>query len=44
MAKIFNTISHLGPALCLLVIVILVTNEKPQVILTLVQTYYYNVH
>ena len=33
--KIFNTISHLGPALCLLVIVIFVTNEKPQMNLTL---------
>ena len=36
MVKIFNTISHLGPALCLLVIVILVTNEEPQMNLTLV--------
>ena len=35
--KIFNTISHLGPALCLLVIVIFVTNEKPQINLTLVR-------
>ena len=33
--KIFNTISHLGPALCLLVIVIFATNEKPHMNLTL---------
>ena len=37
--KIFNTISHLGPALCLLVIVIFVTNEKPQMNLTLVRIF-----
>ena len=36
MFQIFNTISHLGPALCLLVIVLFVTNEKPQMTLTLV--------
>ena len=33
--KIFNTISHLGPALCLLVIVIFATNDKPHMDLTL---------
>merc|ERR1719376_1388769 len=32
---IFNTISHLGPGLCLLVIVIFATNEKPHMNLTL---------
>jgi len=33
--KIFNTISHLGPAICLLVIVIFSTNEDPRMELTL---------
>lgn len=34
-AQIFNTISHLGPALCLLAIVLGVSNEDKQETLTL---------